>query len=187
MTALARTPVLPEAVPEGELSAPKAAKIGDWVLTIARAGRPAPRRRAAGPARSSSGSAFARPPSFPAYALRQGPESLTDGFRLLAQTRTSSRLKAQAPFEGSLRPMSRPTRGPLDQRQALRRRQALRQRQELARESRGILWRQLPRMRNAPIEACRKADGVHDYPLTAVRLGRFFGLLSIAVVEAGRA
>jgi hypothetical protein len=40
---------------------------------------------------------------------------------------------------------------------------------------------------SAPIEACRKADGVHDYPLTAVRLGRFFGLLSNAVVEAGRA
>ena len=40
---------------------------------------------------------------------------------------------------------------------------------------------------SAPIEACRKADVVHDYPLTAVRLGRFFGLLFIAVVEVGRA
>jgi FkbM family methyltransferase len=30
---------------------------------------------------------------------------------------------------------------------------------------------------SAPIEACREADGVHDCPLTAVRLGRFFWLL----------
>ena len=55
-------------------------------------------------------------------------------------------------------PMSRPTPGPFDQRQALR--PASPATGACAREGRAIPSRQLPRMRHAPIEACRKADGL---------------------------
>ena len=93
---------------------------------------------------------------------------------------TSGRLKAQARSPARSGPMSRPTPA----RSAAG--APLHQRQELAPGKAGRYGRgNCPGCGSAPIEACRKADGAHEYPLTAVRLGRFFGSFSIAVVEAG--
>ena len=79
-------------------------------------------------------------------------------------------------------PVSCPTSRPLDPRQALR------PWQELARGKAGRYGGgNCPGCGSAPIEACRKADGVHDYPLTAVRLGRYLTITVIAVVDVGRA
>ena len=105
---------------------------------------------------------------------RDGPQRLADGFGPLAG----------APWKGSS-PMGRPTREPLALDHGSGRRSSA---TELAPGKTGRYGGgNCPGCGSAPIEACREADGVNDYPLTAVRLGRFFGLLSIAVVEAGRA
>ena len=121
----------------------------------------------------------------PRYPVAPTPRTSTAVLRVSltafdrAPKPANGRLKGSSPFNNSLGPMSRPTPGPLGQRQALR------QRQELARGKAGrYRGGNCPGCGSAPIEACREADGLG---LTAVRLGRFFGLLSIAVVEAGRA
>jgi hypothetical protein len=92
------------------------------------------------------------------------------------------------PAHASLRPDEYPTPRSLDQRQALRRRRALQRREALAPGGAGRYHGgNCPGCGSAPIEACRKADGVHDYPLTAVRLGRYLTITVIAVVDVGRA
>jgi hypothetical protein len=123
---------------------------GDWVLTIARAGRTAPKRRAAGPA----------PVVFQlGLVARLCPRHVLRA----SLTRSERPLK---PVNGSLRPMTarrqaaRPSPGAPSAMGAC------------ARECRAIPSAQLPRMRQ------RSDRGMSQGGWTAVRLGRYSGLLS---------
>jgi hypothetical protein len=100
----------------------------------------------------------------------------------------SGRLKGSSPFDGSLWPDEPPDAGPLEQRQVLDQRQKPRPAAgapsatgACAMESRGIPWRQLPRMRQ------RSDRGMSQGGWTAVRLGRYLKITVVAVVYVGRA
>ena len=87
---------------------------------------------------------------------RHGPQSLADGFRPLAQTRQRSPEGLKPRSTARSGPMSRPTPGA-----ALDHPQALRRRQELAPGKAGRYHGgNCPGCGSAPIEACRKADGL---------------------------
>ena len=145
-----------------------------WSDEVRRSAReiPTPRRRAAPAPIVFQLGLVARPAHALATVLRA---SLT-GFRPLAQTRQRSP-EGSSPFDGSLRPDEPPDAGAARPAPGARRRQA-RQRQALApagacaREGRAIPWRQLPRMRQ------RSDRGMSQGGWTAVRLGRYLGLLS---------
>jgi hypothetical protein len=135
-----------------------------------------PPRKAAGPPGQAEGErARCRPRSTSSSALspaprpwpRHGPQSLLSALDRSSKP-PSCRLKGSSPFDGRYGPTSRPTPGPLDQRQALEQRQALRQRQELAPGKVGR-YREgnCPGCGNAPIEAMSQGGW------TAVRLGRY--------------
>jgi hypothetical protein len=153
----------------------------------ARAGPPGPEeaRCRPGPVRPSN-SALALDRLLPYPCPRRGPQSLADGFRLLAQTCQRSP-KGSSPFDGSLRPDEPPDAGAAStsaRRSAGGRSSSSGRRAPAAgacaREGRAIPSRQLPRMRQ------RSDRGMSQGEWTAVRLGRYSSITVIAVIEAGR-
>jgi hypothetical protein len=127
--------------------------------------------------RSSSSSALSLDRLLP-HALATVLTASLTGFDRSPKPASSRRLKGSSPFDGSLRPDGPPDAGAA----RLSARRSAGRRRLPPSVARSSVTPNCPGRGNAPIEACRKADGVHDYPLTAVRLGWFFGLLSNAAV-----
>ena len=123
------------------------------------------RARAGRPARIVFQPGLVAPPPARGLRTRHGPQSSLTGFD--RSPKPGQRPPDPSPFDGSPRPDEPPDAGPLDHRQALRRRY------EPSSPRRSVSGRSLrqgrqgdtveaiaPGCGNAPIEACRKADGL---------------------------